>query len=362
MASTIAECYFLDVGQGAAQVIYLADGSAIVIDCGPSYLILGDLLERRLRVDRIPVLVLSHNHADHVGGVVGLVKRFGRAIGDIYFLQDRCAKEMEALKYYSFLKAEREAGKIPEPVPLVKSSQHHCIYRGNGTPALCLEVLFPNFYQNISGQASGRQNDTSAILLLSCGNRRVLFPGDAGVDVWHRILKDRGGQPVKCDVVAVPHHGGQIVRHKRQNETEEEFHAAIRPDLEWLYSKALNAQTAIVSVGTAPKYREQHPHPPQISAARQSGACTMCTQITKRCSDDLERLRPGVIDPRPLPAQSKRDPAFTSEGESRDVACAGTVLVQIGPNEVEVPRQQELHDAIDSKLTTPSDHPLCRET
>ena len=86
-----AECYFLDVGQGAAQVVDLGDGSAIVIDCGRSYPVLGDLLHRRLDIQRIAALVMTHNHEDHVGGVPGLVAQFRKSIDAIYFLQDRPA-------------------------------------------------------------------------------------------------------------------------------------------------------------------------------------------------------------------------------------------------------------------------------
>ena len=68
MAQVLGECYFLDVGLGSAQVIDLSDDSAIVIDCGPSYPVLGELLQRRLGKRRIAAVILSHNHADHIGG------------------------------------------------------------------------------------------------------------------------------------------------------------------------------------------------------------------------------------------------------------------------------------------------------
>jgi len=31
------ECWFLDVGQGTSNIIYLGNGQALVIDCGPGY-------------------------------------------------------------------------------------------------------------------------------------------------------------------------------------------------------------------------------------------------------------------------------------------------------------------------------------
>jgi len=223
-----------------------------------------------------------------------------------------------------------------------------------------LELLFPTFFENIDGQASGNQNYTCGVLLLRCGDKRILFPGDAEIDAWRAIYNRRESRPVECDVMAIPHHGGQIVRCRKKNETYEELHSAIASDLEWLYTQAIKIPTAIVSVGTSNTYPDQHPLPPQIDALRKSGACVMCTQITKRCSDDLERLRPGVLDPMTTPCQSRPIKTATKSGQSKDLACAGTVVVQIGPNEIRIERQADHQAAIDAKLTTPADHPLCR--
>jgi hypothetical protein len=131
--------------------------------------------------------------------------------------------------------------------------------------------------------------------------------------------------------------------------------------LEWLYQQAIKTPVAIVSVGTSNTYPDQHPLPPQIEAARRGGSCRiLCTQITARCSDDLERLRPGVLEPQSLPCQSQPIATFTSSGQSKDVACAGTILVQIGPDAVQVLREEDHEQVIDLKLNTAADHPLCR--
>jgi glyoxylase-like metal-dependent hydrolase (beta-lactamase superfamily II) len=362
MSNVVAECYFLDVGQGAAQVVDLGDDSAIVIDCGPSYHVLGNLLQRRLKIGRIAALVLSHNHSDHVGGVVGLVRQYRKAIDRIYFLQDQSAQRMESLPYFAFLRSEFESGNIPAPIPLIRHSEHMWLYpQVNPQNTVGLELLFPNVFQNIAAQASGSQNRTCGVLLLRCGSRRVLFPGDAEIDAWRAIHKARANVPLECDVIAIPHHGGQIVRHRRPGEKYDDLHADILPDLEWLYRQAIKTPVAIVSAGTSNIYPDQHPLPPQIEAVGSRGRCRiLCTQITSRCSDDLERLRPGVLEPQSLPCQSQPSATLTSSGQSRDVACAGTILVQIGPDDVQVLREQDHTQAIDTKLNTSADHPLCR--
>ncbi|MEG3616659.1 ComEC/Rec2 family competence protein [Isoptericola haloaureus] len=61
-----------DVGQGDALVVRSGPRAAVVVDVGPP----GDGAARclrRLGVDRVDLLVLSHFHADHVGGLEGVL-------------------------------------------------------------------------------------------------------------------------------------------------------------------------------------------------------------------------------------------------------------------------------------------------
>ena len=58
------------VGQGDALVLPVAPGRAVVVDAGPEPGAVDGCL-RRLGVREVPLLVVSHFHADHVGGVAG---------------------------------------------------------------------------------------------------------------------------------------------------------------------------------------------------------------------------------------------------------------------------------------------------
>lgn len=352
-----AECYFLDVGQASAQVIDLGDGSAIVIDCGRSSRVLRELLRTRLDIKRIALLVITHNHFDHIGGAPGIVQEYRKHIGSIALLQDCSAADLRGRRAFDLLRQEFESGNIPEPVPLISSKTHRWLYPPPGQPNpspedVSVELLFPNIFENIDGQAAGDPNVTSAVVLLRCGQRRILFPGDAKLDGWKAIRRRREG-PIACDVVAVPHHGGQIVRAIRKGEDYAEFCAAIRPDLEWLYRDCVTSEYAVISVGTSNPHKEKHPTPAHVEALRATKTNILCTQITERCHDNLEGLRPGVLSPQTLPGQSEPHIAQTPGGASRDVACGGTILVQIGPDKLNVERYAEYRAAIDAKLSPP---------
>ncbi|MFI5521097.1 ComEC/Rec2 family competence protein [Streptomyces platensis] len=69
-----------DVGQGDGLVLAAGDGTALVVDTGPEPQLIDRCLTD-LGVRRIPLLVLTHFHADHVDGLPGALR--GRSVGAI---------------------------------------------------------------------------------------------------------------------------------------------------------------------------------------------------------------------------------------------------------------------------------------
>ncbi|MDZ7778501.1 MAG: MBL fold metallo-hydrolase [Gemmatimonadota bacterium] len=67
------EIAFLDVGQGDATLIRSPDGRAALVDAGP-----GDPTAQleALGVDRLELVVASHPHADHIGGMEAVLDAF----------------------------------------------------------------------------------------------------------------------------------------------------------------------------------------------------------------------------------------------------------------------------------------------
>ncbi len=175
---------------------------------------------------------------------------------------------------------------------------------------------------------------------------------------WRRI-RARLGAAIPGNVLAVPHHGGRVSSRRTPGEAPEDYRRRVAEEQRWLYTQAVTCSLAVVSVGTSNDYG--HPRQESISAMRQAGMVVMCTQITPGCHDDLERLRPGVIRPA-VPSQSRTTPDTTRGGHSRNLACAGTVIAEIGSDRVTIQRLREHQAAVDQLASDGPGHPLCRTT
>jgi competence protein ComEC len=207
--------HFLDVGQGDAAVIVTPGGHAVVVDAGPrnerfdaGRRVVLPFLERH-GVRRVEALVVSHGHADHVGGATALLARLPVSV----------AVEPEA--------PVAEAAYLELLEGLAASGTRWVA----GRPGLAFEldsvrfrVLHPD--TSWAGWATD-VNDDSVVLLVEYGAFRALFAGDAGV-ATERALHSRIG-PVA--LLKVGHHGSRT-------STGEPWLAELSPRL------------AIVSVGT----------------------------------------------------------------------------------------------------------------
>ena len=76
------DLFLCDIGQGDGYVLNLHDHRAIVIDAGPDAATMDQCL-RRLHITTISLLILTHPHADHIGGVAGVRK--GRSVEAEWF-------------------------------------------------------------------------------------------------------------------------------------------------------------------------------------------------------------------------------------------------------------------------------------
>ncbi|MDT8914576.1 ComEC/Rec2 family competence protein [Amycolatopsis sp. PS_44_ISF1] len=188
----MVEC---DVGQGDALVLATAEpGRAVVVDTGPEPGPVDECL-RRLGIDRVPLVVLSHLHADHVGGLSSVFE--GRAVGAIAVGPGRAPG-------WAWQQVSREAAQ--HGVPLLELSQGQRL----SWPGLALDVLGPRYVTARSPalQDGTMINNSSVVLRAQTPAGRVLLPGDVELAAQVDLLAE--GADLRADVLKVPHHGSRF--------------------------------------------------------------------------------------------------------------------------------------------------------
>jgi competence protein ComEC len=171
-----------DVGQGDATVVSTGDGSAMLVDVGPEPVAVDRCLDR-LRVDRLPVVAITHAHADHVDGWSGAAT--GRDVGVVV------------------------AGPTGGPRAENVRTQRVVAGQGFGVGRSWVEVLWPTAAQAAVSDSDGSaMNDASLVLRVTVpGARpiRLLLTGDVEPDAQDALL--RLHPDLAADVIKVPHHG-----------------------------------------------------------------------------------------------------------------------------------------------------------
>jgi len=170
---------FLDIGQGDAALLAGADGRIVLIDAGPDPRALWAAL-RRHRVTRIDLLVATHPHDDHIGGMVGLAGRI--PIGTVWY----GGGDHESTTWEQVV-LELDTHGVPRRIPTVGS--------GVAIGEVTIEVLGPE-------RRYESANDQSIVLLIRGPSPTVLMTGDI------EVAAQRDLEPFDVDVLKVPHHGG----------------------------------------------------------------------------------------------------------------------------------------------------------
>ena len=240
----MTELHMLDVGQGDALAMRTRAGRWIVIDAGRTWRS-GDAGERVVvpyiarRGGPVALFVLSHPHADHVGGAASLIG----ALRPARFLDPGYVGTTSS---YRAALAAAHAQRVP----------WQRVHPGDSivVDEVVLTALAPD-----SAWAVGLDdaNLASTVVVARIGEVRMLFTGDAesAEEEW---LLTHARKSLAADVLKVAHHGSAT-------STSRPFLDAVAPRL------------ALVSVGADNSYG--HPDPDVMAALGGTGADVVRTDL-----------------------------------------------------------------------------------
>ena len=218
-----------DVGQGDALALQVADGAAVVVDAGPDPRLVDQCLED-LGVSRVPLVVLTHFHADHVAGLPGVLD--GRQVDRI---------EVSPLAEPTDGAADVRSWAATAQVPVVTGAVGESWCVGD----VCSTILGPTDEtlrpsDDPADPDGSVPNNASIVLRVETGGFTLLLTGDAEPEEQGAILG--AGEDLQADVVKVAHHGS--------SSQDPDFYAAT------------GAAVALVSVGADNDYG--HPAPETV--------------------------------------------------------------------------------------------------
>jgi competence protein ComEC len=215
--------HIIDVGQGDSIYVDFPGRGNMLVDAGGKR---GEFLSgrgagetvvaylKRLGVDYLDVLVITHSHEDHAGGVRAVVERFGVGAvvvtpeaggrkGRLYIPGEACLQEVSEdgpdPAYNLLLKDINRKG---IPIYAVSAGDRllpHC--------AAGVEVLNPG--AELLADTRSDQNNNSLALMLTYGRERFLLAADMEEEAQRRLLETGAG--LACDVLKVPHHGSRYI-------------------------------------------------------------------------------------------------------------------------------------------------------
>lgn len=222
--------HVLDVGKADAIYIHCGDKD-VLIDAGDVDITkpVTEYLKRK-HVEKLDLVMVSHQHRDHFGGMKDIINTF--PISRFMMPELPASLTPTGKTYESVLLALRDKNMHLEKPPVGESFE-----LGN----MNFQILGPL-------KPYDSMNNNSIVVKLSYGDNSFLFTGDAEKDAEKDILK--ANYDLRCDVLKVGHHG-----------------SATSTTQAWL--NAINPRFAVVSVGPD---RNNLPKADTIKRLKSSGA------------------------------------------------------------------------------------------
>ena len=228
-SDTVLRVTFLDVGQGDAVLLQAPEGRTALVDAGR-----GDVvpLLREMGVERIDLLVATHPHADHIGGMAGVIQampvRFFMDNGQAHTTATyaRLMAALDARPQITYLEA------VPRTISL-------------GGAEIEVLPLLP--------RGTADHNNRSVALVVRFGDFRALLSGDSEVRQLAHLV-GQGAVPA-VTLLKAPHHGSDN-------------------GITWAFLEAARPEVVVISVG---RNGYGHPRPAALRAFAGIGARVLRT-------------------------------------------------------------------------------------
>ena len=240
----LLEVNFFDVGQGEAIFIETPSRHQILIDGGPSSLILEKLAESLPFWDRtIDLIILTHPEHDHLAGLIEVLKRY--KVENILWT----GVLRDTAEYKEWVKLIKDEG---AKIKIAQASQR--INLSTYEVNRYIDILYP--FENLEGQELENSNNTSIVAKLIFGENSFLFTGDAYKSVEKKLVDKE--TDLASDVLKVGHHGSKT-------SNSEEFIEKVSPEI------------AVISVGKDNPYH--HPHQETLDTLEKYGIKILRTDL-----------------------------------------------------------------------------------
>jgi competence protein ComEC len=230
--------HYIDVGQGDSILIQTPEGNTMLIDGGPassasnlvSYI-------KKQGVTKINVIVATHPHEDHIGGLISVLNSF-----EVDNIIDSGVSHTTQI-YKNYLSAIQSKN-----INFVNWNLGQQFEIGQGA---IFKIIGP------LTKSSSDLNNSSIVIYLTYNNSSFLFTGDAESTEEGEIISS--GENLKADVLKVGHHG-----------------SSSSSSLKFL--KAVSPTIAIISCGAGNSYG--HPHDITLKNLTDIGPVIYRTDLT----------------------------------------------------------------------------------
>jgi competence protein ComEC len=205
-----------DVGQGDALLLHVGPAAAVAVDTGPDPA-REDACLRRFQITKLPLVVLTHFHADHIGGLLGALH--GRKVDEIETTDTDTppygAKEVRAEAAAAGIPVHRVAPgerRSYGPISWHVLWPDGSAFPPDSGPDDAIMDRMPGMGPDPSGGADGSgPNNTSIVMAVTVaephGGLHILLTGDIESPVQQALLDGPARGELRADVLKVPHHG-----------------------------------------------------------------------------------------------------------------------------------------------------------